>query len=128
MDFAEKEDGPLAISEAQVITRATVVAARTLGLSHADLASVIGISEDEAMRMERLDHLLRKGTGPFDLSLRLLGLFRTLTAAMAGDAQAARHWFHEPDREMGCVPAERIAVPGGLDQVLVHLKQRSAFF
>ena len=44
MEFHEKDGAPLIVSEAQVITKATLEAAERLGLSTGDLATVSGSS------------------------------------------------------------------------------------
>lgn len=122
--FAERDDGPLVISEAQVVTRATVVAAYKLGLGPHALAGIIGVSEDAVSRMERLDHLLAKGTEPFRLAVQLIRLFRVLGGVTAGDEAEARRWLHDPNCELGFIPAEKIGTAGGLADVLAHLDER----
>ena len=124
METAEKGPESLVISEAQVVTGATVAAADRLGLAAGDLASVIGVCEDTVLRMRRLEHLLRKDTPPFEQALLLIRLFRALNAVTHGDAAGARDWLRSPDLVLGGIPAEKIATRDGLHHVLAHLDER----
>ncbi|MGI2033224.1 antitoxin Xre/MbcA/ParS toxin-binding domain-containing protein [Rhizobium panacihumi] len=108
------------ISEAQIMTQAAVIAADRLGLDTATFAATIGISETHVIDMTRLDHLLRKGTGPCDRALLLIRLFRALRHA--GDEAAARDWLHGENDALGCRPVEMIGGQEGLDQVIRHVE------
>src|SRR5690606_16398667 len=123
MEISAKDDGPLVISEAQVVTGATVAAADRLGLATGDLASVIGVCEDTVLRMRRLEHLLRKGTPPFEKALLLIRLFRALDAVTHADATSAREWLRNTNLTLGGIPAERIATRDGLLDVLAYLDE-----
>ncbi|CAD7028206.1 hypothetical protein REJC140_02597 [Pseudorhizobium endolithicum] len=124
METAEKGPESLVMSEAQVVTGATVAAAERLGLTAGDLASVIGVCEDTVLRMGRLEHLLRKGTPPFEQALLLIRLFRALNAVTHADAGSARAWLRNANLALGGIPAEKIATRDGLLDVLAHLDER----
>ncbi|CCF18498.1 conserved protein of unknown function [Pseudorhizobium banfieldiae] len=126
MDFLEKQVGRVDISEAQVVTKATVVAAERLGLNARSLASVLGVSEASVSRMKRLDHLLEKGTKPFELALLLIRLFRSLDAITGGDEGVARKWLRNTNTALGGIPADRISTITGLTDVLAYLDARRA--
>ncbi|WP_246091673.1 MbcA/ParS/Xre antitoxin family protein [Aliirhizobium smilacinae] len=116
----------LVISEAQVVTKATVVAADRLGLSTRTLADIVGVSEESVSRMKRLDHLLEKGTKPFELALLLLRLFRALDAITGGNERVARAWLKNHNTALAAIPADKILTVSGLTDVLAYLDTRRA--
>lgn len=111
---------PPVISEAQIMTKAAVIAADRLGLDTATFATTIGVSETRIVEMTRLEDLLRKGTAPCERALLLIRLFRALRHA--GDEAAARNWLHEQNNVLGCRPVEMIGGREGLDQVIRHVE------
>ena len=116
----------LVISEAQVVTKATVVAADRLGLSTRALAGIVGVSEESVSRMKQLDHLLEKGTKPFELALLLLRLFRALDAITGGNERVARAWLKNHNAALAAIPADKILTVSGLTDVLAYLDTRRA--
>lgn len=125
MAYASKTPD-LVISEAQVVTKATVAAADRLGLSARTLAGIVGVSEASVSRMKRLDHLLEKGTKPFELALLLIRLFRSLDAITGGDEQVARAWLKNHNTALSGIPADKILSISGLTDVLSYLDARRA--
>lgn len=125
MAYASKTPD-LVISEAQVVTKATVAAADRLGLSARTLAGIVGVSEASVSRMKRLDHLLEKGTKPFELALLLIRLFRSLDAITGGDEQVARAWLKNHNTALCGIPADKILSISGLTDVLAYLDARRA--
>ena len=125
MAYASKNPD-LVISEAQVVTKATVAAADRLGLSARALAGIVGVSEASVSRMKRLDHLLEKGTKPFELALLLIRLFRSLDAITGGDEQVARAWLKSHNTALAGIPANKILSISGLIDVLAYLDARRA--
>ncbi|GGF98897.1 DUF2384 domain-containing protein [Agrobacterium sp. Ap1] len=125
MAYASKTPD-LVISEAQVVTKATVAAADRLGLSARTLAGIVGVSEASVSRMKRLDHLLEKGTKPFELALLLIRLFRSLDAITGGDEQVARAWLKNHNTALSGIPADKILSISGLTDVLAYLDARRA--
>lgn len=125
MAYASKNPD-LVISEAQVVTKATVAAADRLGLSARTLAGIVGVSEASVSRMKRLDHLLEKGTKPFELALLLIRLFRSLDAITGGDEQVARAWLKNHNTALAGIPVNKILTIPGLIDVLAYLDARRA--
>jgi hypothetical protein len=125
MAYASKTPD-LVISEAQVVTKATVAAADRLGLSARTLAGIVGVSEASVSRMKRLDHLLEKGTKPFELALLLIRLFRSLDAITGGDEQVARAWLKNHNTALAGIPVNKILTISGLIDVLAYLDARRA--
>ncbi|TWF57071.1 MbcA/ParS/Xre antitoxin family protein [Neorhizobium alkalisoli] len=122
----QQQREPLAISEGQVVTKAATVAAERLGLNARALAGVIGVSEASVSRMKRLDHLLEKGSKPYELALLFIRLFRSLDAISGGDEAVARSWLRNENTALGGIPAEKILSISGLTDVLAYLDARRA--
>ncbi|MNI22469.1 hypothetical protein D3C73_760260 [compost metagenome] len=76
--------------------------------------------------MKRLDHLLEKGTKPFELALLLIRLFRSLDAITGGDEQVARAWLKNHNTALSGIPADKILSISGLTDVLAYLDARRA--
>src|SRR3546814_8480718 len=68
----------LAPSEAEVITKAVLRAADSLGLPNKVLANVLGLSEATISRMCNGAYLLQRGQKPFGLAALLVRLYRSL--------------------------------------------------
>ena len=103
-----------------VIGKATLAAARLLGLNNRDLAVVLGTSEASVSRLAR-DRGLRVGSAEASLALLFLRLFRSLDAIVGGSDVKARAWFTASNRHVGGVPAERIRTTEGLVNVVQYL-------
>lgn len=105
---------------AMVLAKATLTAARRLGLTNRDLAAVLGTSEASVSRLAR-DRGLRPGSAEGSLALLFVRLFRSLDAMTGGSETNARAWFTAANRHVGGVPAERIRSPEGLVNVVQYL-------
>ncbi|HWB15777.1 MAG TPA: MbcA/ParS/Xre antitoxin family protein [Vicinamibacterales bacterium] len=105
---------------ASVLAKATLSAARRLGLTNRDLAVVLGASEASVSRLAR-DRALRPGSAETSLALLFVRLFRSLDAITGGDEAKARAWFTAFNRHLGGAPAERIRSTEGLVNVVQYL-------
>ena len=103
-----------------VLAKATLSAARRLGLTNRDLAAVLGTSEASISRLAR-DRPLRSGSAEASLALLFLRLFRSLDAIVGGSEAQARAWFTAPNRHLGGVPAACVRSPEGLVNVVHYL-------
>ena len=108
------------VSAEAVLAKATMAAARRLGLSHRDLAGVLGTSEASISRLSR-DRPLRAGRGEAELAALFVRLFRSLDALTGGDEAKARAWFTAHNHHLGAVPAERVQSVEGLVDVVQYL-------
>jgi DNA-binding XRE family transcriptional regulator len=97
-----------------VISKAVSRAARLLGLTNAALARTIGVSEATASRLRTGTYTLDPGTKPYELSLLLIRLFRSLDAVMGGDEAALRSWMASTNRALGGVPRDLVQTATGL--------------
>lgn len=107
-------------SPALVLSKATLSAARRLGLSNRELAGILGTSEASISRLGR-DRGLRPGSGEAELATLFVRLFRSLDALVGGDESKARAWFAAENHHLGGVPAERVQSIEGLVDVVHYL-------
>jgi Protein of unknown function (DUF2384) len=103
-----------------VLAKATLAAARQLGLTNRDLAAILGSSEASVSRLSG-DRPLRAGSAEAALALLFVRLFRSLDAVTGGDESKARAWFTSPNHHVGGVPADRVRTVEGLVDVVQYL-------
>lgn len=133
--FPQKANEELAVTtlaakqtdeDRRILTEAVVNAADLLGLSNHQLAGVIGVSDATISRMQRGAYQVSPGGKVGELSLLLVRMARSLGALCAGDEQVMRQWLRHPNRDLGCIPAERIQQVEGLVQVVEYLDAHRA--
>jgi len=101
--------------EYAVLAEAALAAAESLGLSQADLGTVIGRDRS------RIRQGIRTDSKSGELALMLIRCYRGLYALVDGDTEVMRHWMVTSNRGTGGVPAEQIQSIGGLTSVLGYL-------
>ncbi|MBV8783085.1 MAG: DUF2384 domain-containing protein [Gammaproteobacteria bacterium] len=105
----------------EVLARATVRAARFLGVAQGELAQVIGVSAPTLSRLANGHKQLESGTKPWQLAALFVRLFRSLDAIVGSDDAAARAWLRSENRALGGVPLELIREPAGLVRTVDYL-------
>lgn len=105
---------------APVLAKATLAAARRLGVSNRDLARVLGTSEASVSRLGR-ERALRAGGREAELAALFVRLFRSLDALTGGNEAKARAWYEAHNHHLGGVPAERVKSVEGLVDVVQYL-------
>ena len=110
-----------ATDAAAVLSRATVRAARLLGVAQADLAEVIGVSGATLSRLANGRRLLEPGSKPWQLAALFVRLFRSLDAIVGSDDAAARAWLRSDNQALGGVPLSLIRDPAGLVRTVDYL-------
>ena len=105
---------------AAVLGKATLSAARRLGLTNRDLAAILGSSEASISRLSG-DRGLREGGAEARLALLFVRLFRSLDAITGGDESKALAWFTARNHHLGGVPADRVRTIEGLVDVVQYL-------
>jgi transcriptional regulator with XRE-family HTH domain len=103
------------------LAKATLRAARLLGLSQAALAEILGVSQATASRLESGAYRL----GPerkkeWELAVLFVRLFRSLDAIVGHD-EAARAWLEGRNVALGGVPIELIKTAEGLVRTVQYL-------
>ncbi|MBV9343523.1 MAG: DUF2384 domain-containing protein [Gammaproteobacteria bacterium] len=107
--------------EGAVLSRATVRAARFLGIAQHELAAVIGVSGPTLSRLANGQKQLESGSKPWQLAALFVRLFRSLDAIVGSDDEAARAWLRSENHALGGVPLELIRDPGGLVRTVDYL-------
>ena len=105
---------------ANVLSQATVRAARLLGVPQAALADVLGVSPATMSRIANGRKLLDPGSKPWQLAALFVRLFRALDAIVGTD-EAARAWLSARNLALGGIPLELIRDPAGLARVVDYL-------
>lgn len=97
-----------------VLTKATLSAAKYLGLTQATLAKVVAISPASVSRMSKGNHLLTPDRpAEWQLAALLVRLFRGLDAIVAGDEKSLRAWMQNYNTDLNGIPADLIqTIPG----------------
>lgn len=105
----------------RVLSRATVRAARFLGVAQAELAAVIGVSGATLSRLANGQKQLEPGSKPWQLAALFVRLFRSLDAIVGSDDAAARAWLRSDNLALGGVPLALIRDPAGLVRTVDYL-------
>jgi hypothetical protein len=117
---------PAVASESAVVTKATLRAATTLGISNKVLGRIIGLSEASVSRMGSGGYTLSPIDKPFELSVLFVRLFRGLDAIAHGDAAVARKWLESENAALGGRPILLIQSVPGLLNAVSYLDARRA--
>jgi hypothetical protein len=112
--------------ERAAVTKATVRAARKLGLRNRLLSAVIGLSESTISRMTGGEYHLERDDKAFELSVLLLRLYRSLDAIVGGDEAVAKAWLNNQNIALGDKPINLIQNISGLMNVIQYLDARRA--
>jgi hypothetical protein len=108
------------LDRAAILTKAALRAADALGLTRAELASILGISAASASRLGRARRV-EPGSKEGELALLFLRVFRSLDGFFSGNLDAARVWLHAPNDHVGGRPAELLCRVEGLVRVAAYL-------
>ena len=103
-----------------VLTKATLGAAARLGMSSGHLAAVIGVSAPSVSRMNSATREIDPAAKEGELALTFLRMYRSL-AAILGDPESCRAWFHADNAHLGGIPAELVQRIEGLVHVTEYL-------
>jgi len=115
-----------AVSDATLITKATIRAAGRLGIKSKTLAKIIGVSEATVSRMRQGEHPLEPHQKPFELAVLFIRLFRSLDAMTDGDEKVAAAWLVNDNSPLGGKPVDLIQTVSGLGNVIQYLDARRA--
>lgn len=98
-----------------ILGKALLNAGRLLGLSQADVSTIVG--KDRTSIARGLDPGSKSG----ELALLLIRCYRSLYVLVGGDPRVLRHWMHTENRDTGGIPAEQLRTVQGLTRVLEYL-------
>ena len=108
-------------SASATVSKATVRAARALGLTNTAIAVILGLSEATISRLSAGTFMLDRDSKPYELAMLLVRLFRSLDAMVGGEEASMRGWMQSANAALGGVPAERIKTVNGLVETLSYV-------
>jgi hypothetical protein len=103
-----------------VLAKATLRAARNLGLTDAALGAILGISGASVSRLGVGSRAIAPAGTEGQLAILFLRMYRSLDALL-GDAGSCRTWLQAENRHLGGVPAALIRSVEGLVHVTRYL-------
>lgn len=124
--MASRPQSQTAVSDASVITKATVRAAERFNIKSKTLARIIGVSEATVSRMRQGEYPLEPQQKPFELAVLFLRLFRSLDAMTGGDEKVAAAWLMNDNTALNGKPIDLIQTISGLGHVIQYLDARRA--
>ena len=109
-----------ATSDVELVTRSMVNAADSMGLDRETVANTLGVSVPTIARLKA--GRLLPGQKPYELSLLLIRIYRSLYSIVGGSQKAMKHWMKTPNAHLGDVaPKELIQKAEGMTRVLWYL-------
>jgi len=109
-----------------VLTKATLRAAELLGLNHAALARVVGLSASQVSRMASGQRMFDLGSKEAELAALLVRVYRSLDALVGNDERHRRLWMDGFHRAFNATPKETIQKVDGLVRVVTYLDSARA--
>jgi uncharacterized protein (DUF2384 family) len=111
----------VSISDLNLVGGSVISAADALGLAREQLAETIGVSVSTVARMKNGSSPVPEQK-PFEMSLLLIRVYRSLFSIVGGNNEAMKHWMSTPNHHLGEeAPAELIRKADGLTRVLWYL-------
>ena len=112
---------PKPASDAAVLTKAVVRAARLLAFSQRDVARILGVSDATASRLFAGHYeLAAERAKEWELALLLVRFFRSLDALWGHEA-AAHAWLGSPNVALAARPVDLLPSVEGLVRVVNYL-------
>ena len=103
------------LKNSEVLAEAVFKTAEQLGLSQADLLTII--VKDGRSISDCIDPNSKSG----ELALLLIRCYQNLYVLVGGEASSIRHWMHTRNHHTSGIPAEQIKTTQGLVNVLRYL-------
>lgn len=104
-----------------VLGNATICAAQELGLSHAELARVIELSEPSVSEVASGARGIDPASKEGQLALLLVRVFRSLDPLVGSDATKRQDWLRSQNNALNGTPLALIETPYGLVATLSYL-------
>ena len=106
-----------------VLSKATLRAAKRLGVQQVELADIIGVSPAVVSRAAKGSVLPQIGKA-LELSLLFVRVFRSLDAIVGGDEKVAAIWLRSYNEALGAKPIDIMRTVAGLTATLAYLDAR----
>lgn len=104
-----------------VLAKATLRASQLLGLTGADLARTLGLSEPTVSRLLRGDKTLNPQSKEGELALLLVRVYRSLDALVGTDDGKRQAWMRSHNDALAGVPLKLVQKAEGLVATLNYL-------
>ncbi len=108
------------VTQALVLTKATLRAAALLHVKDGELSRILGVSPASLSRLHR-DRTIEPTSKEGELAILFVRMVRSLDAVTSGNENAARAWFRAENRHLRGVPADLVRTTLGLVHVLEYL-------
>jgi len=105
----------------QTLTEAVLQAAALLGISQAELASILGISAASVSRMANQRNLLDHESKEWQLAALMVRLFRSLDSITGGNDEISRKWLRSHNVGLAAVPGDILKDVSGIVSVVQYL-------
>ena len=105
----------------KILSKAVLKAADLLGLNHATLARILGLSAATISRMSSGHYTLSQARKEWELGVLFVRLFRSLDSIAAGRDSDARAWLHSKNVALSGVPSTILESVQGLVLVVDYL-------
>jgi Protein of unknown function (DUF2384) len=99
-----------------VLTRALVQAGKELGLTQAELGSIVGRDRTALSR-----GAIEPNTKSGELALLVVRAYRALYVLVGGESRQMKHWMHTHNHHVDGVPADLMRTVPGLMRVVEYL-------
>ena len=109
------------IDAPQVVTRAFLRAAETLGISQKTQSQLLGVSEASISRLVKGTRQVDVDGKEGELALLFIRMYRSLATLLGNEKQRCRAWLEAENIHLGGVPVELIQHITGLVQVTQYL-------
>lgn len=108
-------------SKEAVLSKATLNAAKYLGLSLSELAQLLEISELSVSRLAASKRFIDPCGYEGERALMLIRIFSALDALVGGDMDASVTWMNAHNKAIGDLPRHAIQTLSGLERTMVYL-------
>lgn len=108
-------------SKEAVLSKAVLNAAKYTGLSHTELAKLLGTSEASVIQLAASKFFIDPSGREGKRALMLVQIFRALDALVGGNAEARATWMNTHNKTIGDLPKHAIQTPLGLELTSAYL-------
>jgi transcriptional regulator with XRE-family HTH domain len=110
-----------AAAKGRTLSKATIRAAESLGLTQSELAPILGVSTSTVSRLASGALVLAQEQKTWELAALFVRLYRSLDALVGSNQGQARAWLDSANAGLGGVPRNLIARTEGLVRVVQYL-------
>jgi transcriptional regulator with XRE-family HTH domain len=108
-------------AKGRTLSKATLRAAESLGLTQSELAPILGVSTSTVSRLASGALVLAQEQKTWELAALFVRLYRSLDALVGSNQGQARAWLDSANAGLGGVPRNLIARTEGLVRVVQYL-------